>query len=64
MEFSKEDLDGPKEIYKRQTGQELADDEAIEIGERLIRLVKIFFEIAHPETTEGIEPIKRNHQRG
>ena len=46
MPFSKDDIDELKDIHRRHSGQDLTDDEAAEMASRLVRLARLFMEIA------------------
>lgn len=43
LELSRESVDELKEIYKEDFGKELSDTEALEMGQRLVRLFQIIY---------------------
>ena len=45
MQLSQKDIDEFKEIYRRQFGEDISDDEARQMGTRLLRFFKVLLEI-------------------
>jgi len=43
MQFTKEDLDSFKQIYKEEFGEEISDAEARRVATKLVNLVKIIY---------------------
>lgn len=49
MQLTQEAIDEFKEIYKKEYGKEISDDEAREMGTRLLRVFKIIQDVCGKE---------------
>ena len=49
MQLSQEDIDEFKAIYRKHYGQEISDAEARDMGMRLLRVLKVIFEVCGQE---------------
>lgn len=49
MLLTREDIEELKKIHKERFGEELADDEAWEMGRRLMRLFDVLMSIPHSQ---------------
>lgn len=61
MLLSKDDIDELKDIHRHHSGEDLSDDQAAEMGMRLLRLARLFTEIAK---TESAGPTVGNELEG
>jgi len=52
MELSQEAIDEFKEIYKKEFGEEISDDDAREMGTRLLRVFRVLLEVVGKEAEE------------
>ena len=53
MQLSQEAIDEFKEIYRKEYGKEISDDEAREMGTRLMRVLLVIQEVCGPDLIPG-----------
>lgn len=56
MQLSPEAIQEFKQIYREEYGEEISDDEAREVGTRLVRVFKVICEVEARTGDEGAEP--------
>ena len=60
MNLSKEAIEEYKQIYKKEFGEEISDQEAYEQGSRLIRLLETLYKIEHRNKGEAKPENEKN----
>ena len=53
MQLTQEDLEEFKALYKDEYGVDISDAEALEMGTRLLRVVKVIVDVGGQERTQG-----------
>ena len=56
MQLTQEDLEEFKAIYRQEYGIDISDAEALEMGTRLLRVVKVIVDVGGQERTPGPSP--------
>lgn len=56
MQLTQADIDEFKAIYRKEYGVDISDAEALEMGTRLLRVVKVVVDVGGQERTPGPSP--------
>jgi hypothetical protein len=56
MQLTQEDLEEFKQIYRREYGADISDAQALEMGTRLLRVVKVVVDVCGQEHPPALSP--------